>query len=263
MGTPVTTYAADYKYDAFIGGSASTYRLRGVTLAKQDEFDFDVQGNERNAFKRDDQLWSDSNQRVASTDTKGTVTANSIGMGTITLKHPDYPNIVVDTVTVTVVEDNSDELANYNGGLTIYDDENGQKMPSFTLLQGDEFQLYAEGGDVSWSSSEGDVATVSDGLIKAIAKGSTKITATQGTNSGTLMVSVLPTPEPETTPEPEKTPKPEEKPKQEETPEPKQSRNPKTGDATAAMTVTYFGSVLVMALGVMLRLVKNKRQFEM
>jgi uncharacterized protein YjdB len=58
-----------------------------------------------------------------------------------------------------------------------------------------------------WSSGDAAVATVADGVITAVAAGTTVITATVGDLKSELTLTVNPAPEPEPAPAPEPEPK--------------------------------------------------------
>ncbi len=121
--------------------------------------------------------WSSSNTSVA-TVTNGTVTANAAGKATITALASGKTATCSVTVYVPV------------SGVSL-------NQSSLILNVGDSYTLtatvtpfYATNKDVTWSSSNTSVATVSKGTVKAIAEGTATITAKAGDKSATCMVTV-------------------------------------------------------------------------
>ena len=118
--------------------------------------------------------WSSSNKRVASVNIDGVVTANNIGTATISAKIVDYfdnkfeatSNFKITAgVLVEGVELNKNGLT-----LAISDTER---------LDATIYPENATNKDVSWTSSNPDVATVDEnGLVTAVSEGNTTITVT-------------------------------------------------------------------------------------
>lgn len=105
-------------------------------------------------------IWTSSDTDVATVSEDGLVTAVKAGTATITAKLNDGKKA---TCTVTVLEISLDKT-------------------ELTLIEGDAEQLTAtvspEGAAVIWSSSDSDVATVSEsGLVTAVKAGTATITA--------------------------------------------------------------------------------------
>ena len=105
-------------------------------------------------------IWTSSDTDVATVSEDGLVTAVKAGTATITAKLNDGKKA---TCTVTVLEISLDKT-------------------ELTLIEGDAEQLTAtvspEGAAVTWSSSDSDVATVSEsGLVTAVKAGTATITA--------------------------------------------------------------------------------------
>ena len=131
--------------------------------------------------------WTSSDNAVASVDTYGNVTANSVGEAIVTATSTDGSNVVAEcrvTVVPTPVE-----------GITI--DANG----STTLKALQTVQLTAvitpetaTDKSVSWSSSNSEIASVDEnGLVTAQNVGTAIISAKSGAKVATISISVIPT----------------------------------------------------------------------
>ena len=125
----------------------------------------------------DEVIWESSDEDVA-TVKDGVVTAVGKGTATITATAGDVSATCEVTVTVPVTKVTLDQ-------------------DSLFLLKGDTATLTAtvepaEAADeeVTWTSSDEDVATVEDGVVKAVGKGTATITAAAGGKSATCEVSV-------------------------------------------------------------------------
>ena len=126
--------------------------------------------------------WSSGDTLVATVDSAGLVTAVGGGTTTVTAAAGD----VSGTVSVAVTQ---------SAGLVVVSPEES------TIALGDTLRLVAEafdenghavgGAAFSWSSSNPGVALVDEtGLVKGIAEGTAKITATAGNASGTAEIIV-------------------------------------------------------------------------
>ncbi len=130
--------------------------------------------------------WSSSKPEVA-TVVDGVVTAVAPGEATITVTTEDGSK--TDTCTVKVSAATTPVT-----GVTLNETE-------LTLTEGDEETLTATvapteatNKNVSWSSDDTDVATVVNGVVKAVAEGTTTITVTteDGSKTATCTVKVEP-----------------------------------------------------------------------
>lgn len=124
--------------------------------------------------------WSSDNQDVATVLNDGTVTAVSKGNAVITAK---AENGATATCSVTVKQPIEGITLNENS-LELEKDQTATLIATVLPANAD--------GDktVIWSTDDPDVATVDNGLVKAIGKGSTTITATVGDKSATCNVTV-------------------------------------------------------------------------
>ena len=117
--------------------------------------------------------WSSSNESVATVDQNGVITAINVGTTTITATTDDGHKTAVCTITVT----DGSEVAVSEVSL----DNN-----TYEIEAGESFQLTATiipsnatNKNVSWSSSDESVATVSpDGEVTGVAAGEANITVT-------------------------------------------------------------------------------------
>jgi uncharacterized protein YjdB len=129
-----------------------------------------------------DITWSSSNSSVASVSAAGLVTALSEGTTTITAsadgkKGECKVSVVKVPIAVTEVKLDKTEL-------TLYEGE--EETLTTTVLPDD-----ATDKTVSWTSSDNSIATVESGKVKAIGKGTAKITATAGGNSASCDIEVF------------------------------------------------------------------------
>ena len=135
--------------------------------------------------------WTSSNETVA-TVTNGIVTAISPGTATITVTTED--GNYTDTCTITVTDPAEDDEIE-----TITTEDINLDITQLTLKQGQTKKLLAEvypenatNKNVIWTSDNTDVATVSNGVVTAVATGSAKITVktSDGNDSDTCVVTV-------------------------------------------------------------------------
>lgn len=127
--------------------------------------------------------WTSTNSSVASVSADGVVTANSTGTTTIRVKTADGGKTATCTVTVNPVSVESVSLS--KSTLSIYEDETATLVA--TVLPSNASTT------ISWSSSNPDVATVSNnGVVTAVSEGTTTITArtTNGDKIATCTVTV-------------------------------------------------------------------------
>jgi uncharacterized protein YjdB len=149
--------------------------------------------------------WTSADPKVAKVDDKGNVKATGTGATTITatveelsatakvdvviLKQIQLQSIALVLVAGTKSEPISMNLLNERGEPLTPDFE---QTPTWKPV---------------WSSGDAAVATVADGVITAVAAGTTVITATVGDLKSELTLTVNPAPEPEPAPAPEPEPK--------------------------------------------------------
>ena len=122
--------------------------------------------------------WTSSNAGVASVAQDGTVTAVGAGSATITAEASGKTDDCVVTVTVPVQGISLDR-----DKATIFEED--ELFLTATVLPDD-----ASDPSVSWNSSDTDVATVSEGTVKAAGIGTAVITAKAGDQAATCVVTV-------------------------------------------------------------------------
>jgi len=131
--------------------------------------------------------WSSSNPAVATVNNNGVVTAVSVGTATITVTTQDGNRTATCVVTVNPVSVTEVTL----------------NQTTATIFAGDTLRLTATilpanatNRNVTWSSSNTAVATVTDGRIIAIAPGTATITVTtqDGNRTATCEITVVPVP---------------------------------------------------------------------
>ena len=152
-----------------------------LALTEQETFQLSATVSPDNATDKT-VTWSTANAAIATVSENGLVTAVAEGSATITAKAGDKTATCAVTVSKKVIPVTSVTL----------------NKTSLTLTEQETFQLSAtvspdDATDktVTWSSSNTAIATVSqDGLVSAIAVGSTTITATAGEKKATCTVTV-------------------------------------------------------------------------
>jgi len=124
-------------------------------------------------------IWTSSNEGVAKVDKSGVVTAVDAGEATISAKAGDKTATCAVTVTVPVESISMDQT-------------------SITLIAGESQTLKATVlpsnatyTEITWTSDNNGVATVKDGVVSAVGKGTTNIRASIGNVSASCSVSVL------------------------------------------------------------------------
>ena len=124
--------------------------------------------------------WSSSNEKVATVDANGKVTAVGNGEATITAKAGDKTATCTVKVTVFATGITLDKT-----NLTMEVVDAPVKLTAKVTPDG------AIDGDVSWSSDKTDVATVdANGNVTAVGRGEAKITAKAGDHTATCTVKV-------------------------------------------------------------------------
>ena len=118
-------------------------------------------------------IWTTSNSSVA-TVSNGKVTAVGKGTATITATSTENANVkATATVTVSTIAPTSITLSNSNVALSVGDTEQITVKVSPTNAV----------STVTWSTSDSSVATVSNGKVTAVGKGTATITATSTENA--------------------------------------------------------------------------------
>lgn len=127
-------------------------------------------------------IWSSSDTAIARVNENGVVTAVSEGTATITVTTEDGGKTATCVVTVLhrVVPATEITLSSQNLTLT----QGGNSTLTATVVPGDTTD------EITWSSSNESVATVSGGVVTAVAVGNATITATCGSVSATCAVTV-------------------------------------------------------------------------
>lgn len=125
-------------------------------------------------------VWSSNNAKIAEVSNNGTVTAKALGTATITATVGSYTATCEVTVAVPVTGVTLDkETMNLTAGST------GTLTATITPEN-------ATNKDLTWTSDKEEVATVSDGVVSAVAAGTANITVTtaDGGKTATCVVTV-------------------------------------------------------------------------
>lgn len=131
---------------------------------------------------RKDITWSSSKSSVASVSSSGLVTAVSEGTTTITAtadgkKGECTVSVVKKAIAVSEVKLDKTELTLYVGD---------EETLTASVLPED-----ATGKTITWTSSDKSIASVESGKVKAVGKGTAKITASAGGKSASCNIEVL------------------------------------------------------------------------
>ena len=125
-------------------------------------------------------VWSSNNTKIAEVSNNGTVTAKALGTATITATVGSYTATCEVTVAVPVTGVTLDkETMNLTAGST------GTLTATITPEN-------ATNKNLTWTSDKEEVATVSDGVVSAVAAGTANITVTtdDGGKTATCVVTV-------------------------------------------------------------------------
>ena len=132
--------------------------------------------------------WSSGNEKIATVDANGLVTAVSEGVAVITAT---TSNRLYDSVTITVVETQVTSITLNETSIILQANETYNLIPSI-------YPQTATNKEVIWSSGNADIATVNqDGTVTAIMVGETSVSATAADGSGvtaSCKVTVIQTP---------------------------------------------------------------------
>ena len=138
--------------------------------------------------------WSSSNTSVATINSSGLATAMAAGITTITAtstmpsSYSDEGSFETTTLTVNLATLSSISVTSDNPSIPVGGTQHF--IATGTYSDGTSYDITMQ---VTWSSSDTSVATVSsDGLATAIAAGTTTITATSGSISGSTTLTVTP-----------------------------------------------------------------------
>ena len=125
-------------------------------------------------------VWSSNNTKIAEVSNNGTVTAKALGTATITATVGSYTATCEVTVAVPVTGVSLDkETMSLTAGST------GTLVATITPAN-------ATNQNLTWTSDNEEVATVSDGVVTAVAAGTANITVTtaEGSKTATCAVTV-------------------------------------------------------------------------
>ena len=153
--------------------------------------------------------WKSDNTEAATVE-NGVVTAVGEGKANITVTTVDGNKTATCEITV-LPEEPEPEVINVEN-VTLNSQNEELKIGDTVTLVATITPSNATNKNVTWSSDNTNVATVNNGVVRAVGEGSANITVTtvDGNKTATCMITVLPEEEPE--PEPEPTPEPDPEP---------------------------------------------------
>ncbi|OUN45566.1 hypothetical protein B5G26_00630 [Anaerotignum lactatifermentans] len=128
--------------------------------------------------------WSSDNESVATVDNSGNVTAKAAGTATITVTTEDGAKTATCKVTV-----NAPQTVPATG-VTLDETELTLEKDGSQTLTATVAPTNATNKDVTWSSSNPEVATVEGGKVTAVSEGTATITAKAGEQTATCTVTV-------------------------------------------------------------------------
>lgn len=128
--------------------------------------------------------WSSDNESVATVDNSGNVTAKAAGTATITVTTEDGAKTATCKVTV-----NAPQTVPVTG-VTLDETELTLEKDGSQTLTATVAPTNATNKDVTWSSSNPEVATVEGGKVTAVSEGTATITAKAGEQTATCTVTV-------------------------------------------------------------------------
>lgn len=158
--------------------------------------------------------WKSDNTEAATVE-NGVVTAVGEGKANITVTTVDGNKTATCEITVLTEEepepDPEPEVINVEN-VTLNSQNEELKIGDTVTLVATITPSNATNKNVTWSSDNTNVATVNNGVVRAVGEGKANITVTtvDGNKTATCMITVLPEEEPE--PEPEPTPEPDPEP---------------------------------------------------
>ncbi|MDR0812602.1 MAG: Ig-like domain-containing protein [Oscillospiraceae bacterium] len=202
--TTVTAYSADNSHTATCAVTVNVVWASSVTLSQSTasytlEYNHSTNAFVTKSFQLTAEVspanaayqtitWSSSNQSVATVSSSGYVTVVGIGSASITASCPGASAVCAVTAVPVLPESVviTTTPASFNGftrSSTVF-------SPTSLTLKATVYPLTAYNNSVTWSSNAPSVATVSGGVVTPKGIGSTTITATCGTVSGTYAVKV-------------------------------------------------------------------------
>ena len=189
--TTITVKVDNATYIIKVHVEGTNYVVEKIDLNKEElelkvDEKFELVANISPKEAKDSELvWSSSNEKVATVDDNGRVTAKAVGSSTITVKSGNG-NTAICIVKVLALEDEDDDF-----------DEIVFDVSSVVLKDNIKYTLdYSIKPSTAkvkliWESSDPSVATVEDGVIKTLAPGTTAITAKKANKEATLYVTVV------------------------------------------------------------------------
>lgn len=173
--TTVTAEVNGKKYRCTINVEVPSISKKNVSLNKGSSTTLKIK-NTKQKIK-----WSSSNKKVATVNSKGKVKGIKDGKATITAKVGSKKYTCKVTVKKVTVKVNSISLNESN--ITLY-------MGESKTLKATVFPSNATNKTITWSSSNGRVAKVDKGTIKAVAPGTATIKAEAGGKKSTCKVII-------------------------------------------------------------------------
>jgi uncharacterized protein YjdB len=130
--------------------------------------------------------WDTNSPGVATVGPSGIVTAVALGTATVTATSEG----MTGQATITVVQQPVDSVVVTPASAALAPGDTMRLSASLLDASGGTLQ-----GTVTWSTSDGAIATVdTNGLVKAVGQGASRITASAGAKSGSASITVGPVP---------------------------------------------------------------------
>ena len=162
-----------------------TINQKNITLKEKESTNLSVTFNPNNATNKMI-TWKSSNTNIVTVDSQGRVTAQAPGSATITVVSNDGGYVDTCQVNVEAISKKVTDVSLDKKEITLII---GEKTTINATINPD----YAENKNVSWTSSDKNIATVENGEITAISKGQTeiKVITEDGNKEATCILTVL------------------------------------------------------------------------
>lgn len=144
-----------------------TINKSSLTIKEKETAQLSINYNPSNATNKK-VTWKSSNTTIATVDQNGKITAKNPGTTTITAMSNDGGLVATSKITVEAISKKVQSISLNKKELNIVAGEE-------TELKATINPTYAENKNVTWSSSDEEIATVENGVVKALKPGTTEI----------------------------------------------------------------------------------------
>lgn len=146
-----------------------TLNKTSLTIKEKETAQLSLSYNPSNATNKK-VTWKSSNTGVATVNQSGKITAIKPGTTTITVVSNDGGHVATSKITVQAISKKVESISLDKKELSIVSGEEATLKVTIN-------PTYAENKNVTWSSSDEEIATVENGIVKALKPGTTEIKA--------------------------------------------------------------------------------------